>query len=164
MVDRYVRSVQALSRLGAVFAVVLLLMAMVVVCQMIVMRYFFKAPTIWQTEAVVFAATASIFIGAPYVLMTRGHVGLDVVQMLVSRGTRKVLDTLGGVAGLVFCFTMFVAFAIHWWEAYEGGWTTSSVAAVPLWWPLTPIMVGFLLLTLQYIAELLKLCCTKEIV
>lgn len=162
MIDRYIRSVQVLSRLGAGAAIILLLLAMVVVCQMILMRYFFKAPTIWQTEAVVFSATAAIFIGAPYVLMTKGHVGVDVVQMLVSQSKRKVLEGLGSVAGLAFCLVMCIAFGLHWWEAFEGGWTTPSVAAVPLWWPLTPVVLGFFLLVLQYIAELLKLCCAKE--
>lgn len=162
MIDRYIRSVQALSRLGAGVAILLLFLAMIVVCQMIFMRYLFKAATIWQTEAVVFSATAAIFIGAPYVLMTKGHVGVDVVQMLVSGTKRKVLDGLGSVAGLVFCVVMLIAFGLHWWEAFEGGWTTPSVAALPLWWPLTPIVIGFLLLVLQYIAELLKLCCAKE--
>lgn len=79
-----VRSIEALSRLGGISSVFLLIVAMVVMCQMILMRYLFRAPTIWQTEVVVFAATAAIFIGAPYVLMKKGHVGVDVIELMMS--------------------------------------------------------------------------------
>lgn len=157
MSRRFVDYVDSLSRACGVVSAVLLLFAMVVVCQMIVMRYIFRAATIWQTEAVVFGATAAIFLGAPYVLLKKGHVGVDVVRMLVKDATRLRLEKLGAVLGLLFCFTMLVATGIHLFEALEGGWTTPSVAAIPLWIPLTPMFVGFLLLCLQYTSELIKL-------
>jgi len=157
MSRRFVDFVDSLSRACGVVSAVLLLFAMVVVCQMIVMRYVFRAATVWQTEAVVFGATAAIFLGAPYVLLRKGHVGVDVVQMLVRDATRLRMEQVGAVLGFLFCLTMFVATGIHLYEALEGGWTTPSVAAVPLWIPLTPMFLGFLFLCLQYIAELVKL-------
>lgn len=157
MSRRFVHFVDSVSRACGVLAALLLIFAMVVVCQMIVMRYVFRAATVWQTEAVVFGATAAIFLGAPYVLLRKGHVGVDVVPMMVGAGTRLRLERIGAVCGLVFCLTMLVATGIHLYEAVEGGWTTPSVAAVPLWMPLTPMFVGFLLLCLQYLAELIKL-------
>lgn len=157
MSGRFVSAVDTVSRACGVFAALLLLFSMVVVCQMIVMRYVFRAATVWQTEAVVFGATAAIFIGAPYVLLRKGHVGVDVVQMMVTSATRLRLERIGAVLGLVFSVVMLIATGIHLLEAVEGGWTTSSVAAVPLWMPLTPMFVGFCLLSLQYVAELIKL-------
>lgn len=157
MSRRFVDFVDSLSRACGVVSAVLLLFAMVVVCQMIVMRYVFRAATVWQTEAVVFGATAAIFLGAPYVLLRKGHVGVDVVQMLVKDATRLRMEQVGAVLGLVFCLIMSVATGIHLYEALEGGWTTPSVAAVPLWIPLAPMFLGFLFLCLQYISELVKL-------
>lgn len=154
---RFVAAMDAVSRACGLLSALLLTVAMVVVCQMIVMRYVFRAATIWQTEAVVFSATAAIFIGAPYVLLIRGHVGVDVVQMLLSVKNRRMLERCGAVLGLVFCAIMLVATSIHFFEALEGGWTTPSVAAVPLWIPLGPMLAGFALLCLQYLAELIKL-------
>src|SRR5690606_28503476 len=105
--------------------------------------------TVWQTEAVVFGATAAIFLGAPYVLMTKGHVGVDFIQMLVGDRTRRAMDRIGAWLGLAFCVLMTAASWVHLHEALVGGWTTPSVAAVPLWMPLTPVVFGFALLSLQ---------------
>jgi|SRR5690625_800063 len=157
MTRRFVVFVDSLSRVCGLLAALLLTFAMVVVCQMILMRYFFRAATVWQTEAVVFSATSAIFLGAPYVLLKKGHVGVDVVQTLVTSVTRRRLDVIGSVLGLIFCLIMLVATGIHLSEALEGGWTTPSVAAVPLWMPLTPMFIGFFLLSLQYLSELIKL-------
>ena len=157
----YIRWIDGLSRLCGVAAAVLLVVAMLVVCQMILMRYVFTAHTTWQTEAVVFSATASIFLGAPYVLLIRGHVGVDFIHLMVKSRVRLWLDRVGAVLGLLFCMVMAVATAIFLYDAVAGGWTTPSVARVPLWMPLTPVFVGFVLLCLQYVAELLKLFPAK---
>ncbi|MGB3276869.1 MAG: TRAP transporter small permease [Castellaniella sp.] len=153
----FTRWVEGLSRACGVLSALLLVFSMLVVCQMILMRYVFRAPTIWQTEAVVFSATAAIFLGAPYVLMTKGHVGVDFIQMLVGDRTRRWMDRVGAWLGLAFCALMTVATGLHLFEALEGGWTTPSVAAVPLWMPLAPVVFGFALLSLQYVVELMKL-------
>ncbi|HEY9281377.1 MAG TPA: TRAP transporter small permease [Eoetvoesiella sp.] len=152
----FVGVVEVLSRACGVLSGLLLTVAMVVVCQMILMRYVFRAATIWQTEAVVFSATAAIFLGAPYVLQKKGHVGVDVIQMLFSPRNRWRLERLGAVFGLLFCLVMAAATALHLYEAIEGGWTTPSVAAIPLWMPLSPMLIGFVLLCLQYLAEIIK--------
>lgn len=157
MCRRFISFVEFLSRACGVLSALLLTFSMVVVCQMILMRYVFRAATIWQTEAVVFSATAAIFMGAPYVLMTKGHVGVDFIQMLVKSNTRLWMDRVGAIFGLLFCIVMSIAMGIHLFEALEGGWTTPSVAAVPLWMPLSPVLFGFVLLSLQYVAEIIKL-------
>ncbi len=157
MSQTFTHWVERLSRACGVLAALLLTFAMLVVCQMILMRYVFRAPTIWQTEAVVFGATAAIFLGAPYVLMTKGHVGVDFIQMLVRARARRWMDRVGAWLGLTFCLLMTAATGLHLFEALEGGWTTPSVAAVPLWMPLAPVVFGFVLLSLQYVVEIMKL-------
>jgi len=156
MTKAFVRAVESLSRLFGVAAAALLVFAMLVVCQMIFVRYIMRAATIGQTEAVVFGATAAVFLGAPYVLLTKGHVGVDFVQMVVSSRTQRYLTAVGSWLGLLFCVIMTGACCLYLGEAIDGGWTTPSLAAVPLWMPLTPVTVGFGLLSLQYVAEIIK--------
>src|SRR5690625_6926503 len=102
MIDRYIALVERLSRWGGALAVACLVFAMVVVCQMILTRYVFRGATVWQTEAVVFSATAAIFIGAPYVLLRKGHVGGDVVMHYASARKQRRWDFIGSVLGLLF--------------------------------------------------------------
>ncbi|HLR30630.1 MAG TPA: TRAP transporter small permease [Paenalcaligenes sp.] len=163
MIDRYIALVERLSRWGGALAVACLVFAMVVVCQMILTRYVFRGATVWQTEAVVFSATAAIFIGAPYVLLRKGHVGVDVVMHYASTRNQRRLEFIGALLGLLFCLVMAIATGVHWYEAYDRGWTTPSVAAVPLWWPLTPMFIGFVLLSLQYLANLFRICRNDEV-
>lgn len=157
MISTYVRAVGALSRAVAVVATLLLIAAMVVVCEMILIRYVFRAATIWQTDFVVFAATAAIFLGAPYVLLKGGHVGVDFVEMMMSPPVRRVMKIVGALLGLAFCVVMLTASVISTHEAYEAGWKHSSMWAPRLWIPMSALPIGFGLLCLQYVAQILVL-------
>jgi TRAP-type C4-dicarboxylate transport system permease small subunit len=157
MTRTFIATIEGLSRLFALFSILLLIASMLVICQMVFARYIFRWPTIWQTDFVVFSATAAVFLGAPYVLLTKGHVGVDVVETLVGPAWKRRLRYLGSAIGLCFCALMFVASWMYFHEAWEEGWTTSSLWRVPMWIPTLPMPVGFGLLCLQYLAEILKL-------
>ncbi|WP_163268904.1 TRAP transporter small permease subunit [Chelativorans alearense] len=154
MVQVYIRVVGHLSRAFAVLATGLMISAMVVVCQMILMRYVFRLPTIWQNDFVVFAATGAMFLGAPYVLLRGGHVGVDVVELIVSDGVRRRLRLLASLLGLSFCVIMLAATWIQFHDAWAGNWRHSSVWGPPLWIPLSALPLSFAMLCLQYVAKI----------
>lgn len=157
MVKAYIRVVGNLSRALAVLSTAMIIAAMLVVCQMILMRYVFRLPTIWQTDFVVFSATAAMFLGAPYVLLKGGHVGVDVIELLLADRARARLKLVGSFLGLLFCALMLVATWIQFHEAWLGNWKHSSVWAPPLWIPLMSLPLGFAMLCLQYVAQILVL-------
>lgn len=157
MVKAYVTAVGNLSRAFAIVSTGLIIAAMLVVCQMILMRYVFRQATIWQTDFVVFSATAAMFIGAPYVLLKGGHVGVDVVELLLPDRARARLRLIGSLLGFLFCIFMLVATWIQFHEAWAGNWKHASVWAPRLWIPLISLPIGFALLCLQYIAQILVL-------
>jgi TRAP-type C4-dicarboxylate transport system permease small subunit len=163
MVDAYVRAVSSLSRALAVIATILIIAAMLVVCQMILIRYVFRMATIWQTDFVVFSATAAMFLGAPYVLLKGGHVGVDVVEMVVTDNTRRRLKIVGSLLGLLFCIIMLAATWIQFHDAWEGNWKHSSIWGPPLWIPLLSLPIGFGALCLQYVAQILVLLTKREL-
>ncbi len=156
MIRLYVAAVHALSRASGVVASLLFALAMLVICEMISLRYVFRAPTIWQTDFVVYSATAAVFLGAPYVLLTRGHVGVDFVVNAAKGHLQRRLTTAGAVLGLLFCVAMTVASALYVREAVDQGWRTSGVWQIPQWIPALPLPVGFGMLCLQYVADLLQ--------
>jgi TRAP-type C4-dicarboxylate transport system permease small subunit len=162
MVKAFIRGVGNLSRLFAVLATLLVIAAMLVVCQMILMRYVFRLPPIWQTDFVVFSATAAMFLGAPYVLMTGGHVGVDVIELMVKERTRARMRILSSCLGLIFCIIMLIATWVQFHDAWSGNWKHSSMWAPPLWVPLATLPLGFGLLCLQYVAQILALIATDE--
>ncbi len=159
---RFVSAVNALSTAFGVVAAALFAAAMLVITHMILTRYVFRSPTIWHTDFAVYAATAAVFLGAPYVLLKKGHVGVDVVETLVPAWTRGILRTTGHAFGLVFCGAMLVASALFTHEAWASEWRTPGVWQIPLWMPTLPLPVGFALLCLQYVAEILQPAARSE--
>jgi len=157
MITAYIRTISAASRALAFAATLLMIAAMLVVCQMILMRYVFTAATIWQTDFVVFAATAAMFLGAPYVLMKGGHVGVDAVEMIVTARTRARMRVAASFLGLAFCLIMLAATWIQFFEAWEGDWRHASVWAPRLWIPLSALPISFAMLCLQYVAQIFAL-------
>ena len=153
----FTRAVDQLSRLCGAVAMILLLAAVLVVCQMIVVRYLLNASTIWQTEFVIYSLTAATFLGSPYVLLYRGHVAVDLVPNLAGPRIRFWLELTGGLISLAFCGVLAWAGWIYLHEALVGGWRTDTVWGPPLWIPLLPLPLGIGLLCLQYVSELIKL-------
>ncbi|KPK13705.1 MAG: C4-dicarboxylate ABC transporter substrate-binding protein [Betaproteobacteria bacterium SG8_41] len=160
--DVFLLLVRRLSQACGVVAAGLLAAATLVVCQMVFWRYFLGASTVWQTEFVIYAIVASTFIGAPYVLLHRGHVGVDLV-VLYSRGrVRLVFALLGAALSLAFCVVLAWASGQYFHEAWAGGWRTDTVWALPLWIPLLPLPVGMGLLALQFTADILCIVTGRE--
>ena len=157
MIKAYIRWIGNLSRLFAILSTILIILAMLVVCQMILMRYVFRVATIWQADFEVFSATAAMFLGAPYVLLKGGHVGVDVIELLLSDKSRARLRLVGAMLGLIFCVIMLAATWVQFHEAWAGNWKHSSVWAPPLWIPLLALPAGFAMFCLQYVAQILVL-------
>ena len=59
--------------------------AVVIVCQMVFVRYVLNQNTIWQTDFITYCLIAATFIGSPYVLLTRGHVNVNVLPLHLGR-------------------------------------------------------------------------------
>jgi TRAP-type C4-dicarboxylate transport system permease small subunit len=158
----YIRWVSALSRGAAIVSLLLLASAIIVVTQMVVIRYFLKASTVWQTEFVIYSLVAMTFLASPYVLLERGHVNVDILIATLRRPWNQFVQSLAGLIGLVFAAMLAWSGWIYFEEAWSYGWTTDTVWALPLWIPLLPLPVGIGLMVLQYIAELAKIWGAHE--
>lgn len=156
LVGGYIRLMDRLSRLTAYLAAALFIAGVVVVCQMVFVRYILGASTSWQTEFTVFSVTGAMLLGSPYVLMTGGHVAVSVLPDALSGLPRRLMRLMASLAGLAFCAALAYASWVYVLEAWHGGWTTGSVWNPPLWPALLPMAVGATLLTLQYVADILR--------
>ena len=160
--DVFILCVRRLSQTCGVVAAALLVAATVVVCEMVVMRYFLAASTVWQTEFVTYAIVASTFIGGPYVLLHKGHVNVDLVPLYVNRRWRLPLALVGVLASLLFCVVVAWYGWLYFHEALTKGWRTETVWSLPLWIPLLQLPGGMGLLSLQYVADILCLLTGRE--
>lgn len=147
-------AVRILSNACGAVAAALILISVLVTCQMIFVRGVLGQSTIWQTEAVIYMMIGATMIGLPYVQHQRGHVGVDLVPGLLSRGARKGLAIVVLIATLLMVATM----TYYGWEmfhlAWERNWKSESVWAFPLWIPYLTVPFGFGVFALQLFTDL----------
>jgi len=155
--DIFIKTVGILSRICGIIAVALVGMAILVVCQMVVMRYFLNASTIWQTEFVVFSLVGATLVGSPYVLLVKGHVNVDLLPLYLGPRGRFALALLASLGALTFCVLLGWTGWKHFYEALTKGWRTETVWSLPLWIPYLSLPVGVGLLCLQYVADIFAL-------
>jgi len=153
--DVYVAIIAALSRLAGVVAAGLIGLAVLVVCDMVIERYFLNRTTIWQIDVVTYCIVAATFVGSAYVLMLRGHVNVDVLPLYLGPRARYGLALFTSAVALGFCAVIFVLCSRYWYQAYAETWRSNTVWRARLWIPYLSMPVGLGLLVLQYVADLL---------
>jgi TRAP-type C4-dicarboxylate transport system permease small subunit len=153
----FLKAVAAISTLCGWVSALMIVMAVLITCQMIFIRFVLNGSTIWQTEAVIYLAIASTLVGLPFVQLLRGHVNVDLFPMMLKGRARRAL-AIGtslvaiGIIGIMFWYGYDV-----WHQTYSRGWKSETVWGVRLWIPYLSIPVGFGLLLLQLIADLVAL-------
>jgi len=160
--DLFVRTVRSVSLFCGYLAAALIGIAVIIVCQMVFVRYALSQNTIWQTDFVTYSLVAATFIGSPFVLMTRGHVNVDVLPMHVGPKTRFWLALFATLMAMTFCVVMVILTGQYWHEAWSKGWLSNTMWRVRLWIPYSSMPIGLCILTLQYVVELLCLVTGRE--
>jgi TRAP-type C4-dicarboxylate transport system permease small subunit len=160
--DKIGRGVRWLSLACGYVAAGLIALGVVIVCQMVFVRFVLNNNTIWQTDFVTYSLVAATFIGSPFVLMTRGHVNVDVLPLYLSDRPRYVLALASTLMAIAFCVVMLVLTTQYWREAWDQRWLSNTMWRVRLWIPYASMPIGLGILTLQYLVELANLISGRE--
>jgi TRAP-type C4-dicarboxylate transport system permease small subunit len=160
--DRFVRSVKFISQLCGYFAAGLIGLAVIIVCHMVFVRYVLNQNTIWQTDFVTYSLVAATFIGSPFVLMTRGHVNVDILPLYAGPRQRYCLALFAGLVTLAFCVVMAVLTFQFWKEAWDNRWVSDTMWRARLWIPYSSMPVGLAILALQCLADMASLVTGRE--
>ncbi|MGP3698457.1 TRAP transporter small permease [Rhodobacter sp. NSM] len=148
------RLIGALSDAFGVLAAFMVLAAVLITCQMIFVRAVLGRSTVWQTEAVIYLVIGSTMLGLAYVQRLRGHVGVDLVPLLLPVSARRILMVI------VMLATVAMIGAMSWygWEmfhtAWRRNWKSETVWAFPLWITYLCVPLGFGLFLLQLLADM----------
>jgi TRAP-type C4-dicarboxylate transport system permease small subunit len=153
--DSFIRAVTFMSRVVGVAGALLIGVAVLVICDMVIERYIFNLTTIWQIDVVTYCIVGATFISSPYVLMTRGHVNVDILPLHVGPTTRYWLALGTSAIALAFVVVIFILCTAYWYEAYSELWRSQTVWRARLWIPYLSMPVGLGLLMLQYIADMI---------
>jgi TRAP-type C4-dicarboxylate transport system permease small subunit len=143
----------ATSRFCAALASVLLAAAGLIIVWMVTWRTLGNS-TSWELELSIFLMVASLFLASPYTLLTKGHVGVDLLPHYMSAKNAQKLEKFAHVLGLAVClFLTWYCFEFA-LEAYIKNDRTESVWAPPKWPLYATMPIGLGLTALQYISIL----------
>lgn len=158
----FLRFVAALSTLAGWISAGMIVAAVAITCQMIFVRFVLNGSTVWQTEAVIYLMVAATLIGLPYVQRLRGHVNVDLIPLALAPKLRFGLCMLTLSLSIAIVGVMLFYGYEYWHFAWERGWRSDTVWGVRLWIPYLAIPIGFGLLLLQLIADLVAVLIKIE--
>ena len=154
---RLSRAIDALNERVGHLVYWLILAAVVVSAGNASVRYAFDISSNGWLELQWYLFSAVFLLAAGYTLLHNEHVRIDVIIGRFSPQTRAWVDLLGG---LFFLLPMAIVITVLSWPVFVESWTrneVSSDAGGLLRWPVKLLIpVGFLLLVLQGISEIIK--------
>jgi TRAP-type mannitol/chloroaromatic compound transport system permease small subunit len=120
-------------------------------------RYLLSASSNAWLEVQWYMFAGMVLLGGPYTLKVNEHVRVDLIYSAVSERTRLWIDIIGCLLFLLLICGILVYFTWPWfvesWRINE----TSSNAGGLVRWPVKLLLpVGFALMALQGISELIK--------
>ncbi|MEQ8444234.1 MAG: TRAP transporter small permease [Alphaproteobacteria bacterium] len=155
--NAFLKAVATISTISGWCASGMIVAAVAITCQMIFVRFVLNQSTVWQTEAVIYLVIGATLIGLPYVQRLRGHVNVDLIPLALTMERRKLL-AIGMLSLSIALVAVMLWYGFEFWHfAWDRGWKSESVWAIQLWIPYLSIPVGFALLLLQLIADLVAL-------
>jgi TRAP-type C4-dicarboxylate transport system permease small subunit len=150
----FLKAVAAISTLAGWCSAAMIVIAVCITCQMIFIRFVLNGSTVWQTEAVVYLVVAATLVGLAYVQRLRGHVNVDLFPLMLRRGPRRAMAVFTlSVSAAIIAVMLWYGYEF-WHLAWERGWRSDTVWGVRLWIPYLSVPVGFGLLLLQLVADI----------
>ena len=126
-------------------------------------RYLFSESSNGWLEVQWYMFAGMVLLGGPYTLKVNEHVRVDLVYSAVSERVRIWIDILGC---LLFLLPICVIMVYFTWPWFVESWRideTSSNAGGLIRWPVKLLLpVGFVLMALQGISEIIKRVAALE--
>lgn len=124
----------------------------------VIMRYIFKAGSIWIQESEWHLFAANFMLAASWTLLRNGHVRVDIFYVKFSTKTKAWIDLIGSILFLLpFCILIVyssIPFVFDSWSMLEG---SSDPGGLPARYILKSVIpLTFILLALQGISEIIK--------
>jgi TRAP-type C4-dicarboxylate transport system permease small subunit len=148
--------VDRLSRLAAALAAWAFFLIGLMLAYEVIARYFFNAPTIWAEELSRFFLVWSVFVGSAWLIHSDEHIRVTVVVDRLPDALRRILRVLS----ILFVLLVASLVAFNGWpimaRSFASGATSGTLMDLPNWWVQLSVVVGFGLLALQAVVEVIR--------
>ncbi|MEZ5856143.1 MAG: TRAP transporter small permease subunit [Hyphomicrobiaceae bacterium] len=154
----FVRSIDAFSRICGVIAALLVVALIVLMLYDVVARYVFGSPTLWGYDVNTFLMGSAFIMSVGYALSLDSHVRVDLLYTPSTRGRLNWVDLLG-FAFLMLPASAWITYGLfnYFHDSYLTNERSGTSAWNPVLWPFRfMLFLGFVALTLQLVAEVIK--------
>lgn len=151
------RLADGLSQLAAMLSQIGIVVMTALLSYEVVARYVFRAPTHWTSDVATTVMIWLTFLAMGYCLRDGHMIRITaIIGQLPPKG-RKLAEALSLLA--ILCFSVFVIWITSkaLMNSIAFGRRQPSMLRMPSWIAELPIVVGFVILALQSLAELLRL-------
>lgn len=107
-------------------------------------------------EIIEYALFAGVFLAAPWVLRLGAHVRVDVLISALPPPAARLLDKLLDLSGLIICLVLVRYGLANLSQAYGFNSLQMKYFNVPEWWLLTVFVACFVLLSVEFLARLVR--------
>ena len=145
-----------LNRFEEFFCGMALLTTTIVLFLNVVLRYVFKSSTSWAEELIKYLMIWIAFIGGSICVRQGKHVSIDFFYEFLSIKSKKVLAIIIHLIAIMFCSVMvYYGFKIILFIMKTG--QVSPALQIPMWIPYLAIPLGFVLMLLRFIQDLIRI-------
>jgi len=124
-------------------------------------RHILGTPTVWAFEISYMVMGTLFVLGMANALRLKQHVSVDLLTMKMSNRVAATIRAIFYIMLLPIITWLTWELAYYFYEAYESGERSGRSAWNPIVWPIYfTWFLGFLLLVMQLVAELLKAIIT----
>ena len=126
------------------------------ICYEVAARYFFNAPTVWAEEMSRFLQLWATYLAAAWILRRGALIRITLVTDRLPAAARRWLElfslaVITVFSGTVVCYGAWIA-----WDSLVRGRSTSTMLDVPAVATEAAIPVGFTLLGLQAVIQMVR--------
>lgn len=150
-------AISTASRIACTIGALLMAATGVMLTYEVIARYFFIRPTIWAAELSQLCLIWGCLLAMAHLLTLRRHITVNAVTSLLPHPAQKACTAIALAVVIVFS-----AIVTYWGydifhDSFVRGRTTGSLLNLPVWIAEASVPVGFGLMTLQGVVELMRL-------
>ncbi|WP_223422323.1 TRAP transporter small permease [Tateyamaria pelophila] len=149
--------ISRISHLACVIGAVLMAATGAMLTYEVIARYFFIKPTIWAAELSQLCLVWGCLLAMAHLLTLRRHITVNAVTSLLPDTGQRICAYIALVVVIVFSAIVAVWGFDIFYTSFERGRTTGSLMNMPIWISEASVPIGFGLLALQGVVELLRL-------
>jgi TRAP-type mannitol/chloroaromatic compound transport system permease small subunit len=155
---RIVKFIDKISEWSGALAAWIVIPLMVVVLIDVFQRHVLNDPTHWGYDVLWMLFSAQFLLGGAFTLLRNGHIRIDIVYGVLSERAKRIYDIINTLVVILPPAVLFtwagIVFA-------EDAWSSGEKLSTTNWFfPAGPsktlIPVGFFLLSLQCVAEIIR--------